>query len=115
MQFQILNNGEPMTMAEINAIAAKFWGKQVVNGKYAAPYDAMGADWFNNVGLQIANIENDPNPTKNQWDKVVARFAQMAALGENTIEGFNASWELYLPYVELCFHMKRKGLVPISL
>lgn len=56
-QFKILDkDNKPVTMNELDRIAATFWGKEIDKDRYANPYKgkAMVPNWFDIVGWAIA-------------------------------------------------------------
>ena len=112
MQFQILNNGKPLTMGELDKSAADFWGVEIDPKEYVAPKGFIWPmTWFNFIGESIAMM---PKGT-HDWSDVIGYLCRVAASGDTSFTEFQHSVVAYKHFIELCFYWKSLGYVPVTL
>lgn len=134
-KFKNIKTGHVYTINEIDEIAAKFWGKEVLTDEYAYPGEAMDGwmhmpNWFDMLGhpiedLQLFTYENNEGqliykraikPGTSEFD-----MSEVASLmlnehtrcSENT-QRMYSMLEVIKPYVELCFHLKELDIVGVG-
>lgn len=117
MKFQFKNNqGNVISINEIDAIAAAFWGQEVDPKYYAQPKVGMCQNWLDIIGWAIALY-----PEKNSelcMDTVAAYmlFTQSKWGGDKFSTEYFKEWVDTLdPYIQLCRHLQDQGMVAISL
>lgn len=114
MAFQILDkNNNAITLGQLDKEAANFWDVEVNSKSYAKPknFPAIGCDWYNWVGLSIAQL---PANKYIEWSDVVGKLCAIAAIGEVNMEGLLDSIKAYKPFIDLCFYWQSKGYKPVS-
>lgn len=110
MKFAIYNKeGKPITMGELDVEAAEFWKVEFSAKKYASPENCYYS-WFDNIGTAIADL----NQGKHEWYEVIGYFASIAAIGENSFQGFIDALKPFKPFIELCMYWESKGYTPVS-
>lgn len=108
--FQIRNSENcPLTLGQIDKIAADFWKVSVNDKTYCKPYNNY-MDWFNTIGSSINNFPKG----EIEWCKIIGYLCGTAAIGETNINDFYTALEYYKPYIELCFHFSTLGFVAVS-
>lgn len=109
--FQIKNSENcPLTLRQIDKIAADFWKVAVNDETYCKPFDNY-MDWFNIVGCSIDSLPKGEIP---EWNRIIGKLCEVAAIGETNIADFYTALEYYKPYIELCFHFSKLGFVAVS-
>jgi hypothetical protein len=110
-----------ISINDIDAIAAKFWGVEVSKQKYACPKQAQ-TNWFDMIGYAIAN----PGYYTTGWRNVICTFQSTLMDGvvcgpdgiifdmESTIDLAKSAIEYSWPYVELVQHFIELGFVPVK-
>lgn len=112
MKFQILDsNKNALTLGELDKIVCEFWGVELDSKNYAKPKNNY-PDWFNMVGCSIASLPNGEIP---EWNRVIGKLCEVAAIGETNINDFMQGLEFYKPYIELCFYFSKQKFTAISL
>lgn len=118
MSFKILDiNNNAVAIAELDADAAAFWGKDVHDRQYATPYTPkpnltmkerfefhiMNLNWFDKIGWVI---HFDKCTT---WEQV-----RIALMGPNMIKeyGYAMVAYTYLPYLSLITYWENNGYTP---
>lgn len=111
MQFQILNNGKPLTMGELDKSAADFWNVEASDHYVAPKGHHWTENWYQFIGATIAQM---PKGT-HEWSDIIGRLCGIAAIGETSFPAVLDSIKCYEPYIELCLHWKSLGYVPVTL
>jgi hypothetical protein len=113
------NKGAYVSINDIDVIAAKFWGVEVSNQRYASPKDKQ-TNWLDMIGYAIAN----PGNYTSGWRNVICTFQSTLTEGvicapngeifdiESTIDLAKSAIEYSWPYVELVQHFIELGLEP---
>lgn len=108
--FQIRNSENcPLTLGQIDKIAADFWKVEVNNETYCKPFTNY-LDWFNTIGNAINNFPRGVV----EWREVIGYLCGVAAIGETDINCFHAALAYYNPYIELCLHFSKLGFIAYS-
>ena len=110
MGFQILNNnGQALTMDELNKEAAAFWNVKP-SDYYAAPKSFhWSSTWFHYIGGAIAQMHGEY-----EWSDIIGNLCGIAAIGETSFSAVLDSIKCYAPFIELCLYWKAKGYTRIS-
>lgn len=112
MKFQILDaEGNALSMGKLDKEAAEFFGVPYSEKKYAKP-NPRATDWYNLIGYTIANF---PYKGRLSWDDVVGRLLCTAAFATDSFDELHNCIIAYKPHIELCYHWKSKGYIPVSL
>ena len=110
MGFAIYNKeGKPITMGELDVEAAKFWKVEFSAKKYASPENCPYS-WFDNIGIAITDLSQGSH----EWYEVIGYFTGVAAIGENSFQGFIDALKPFKPFIELCIYWESKGYTPVS-
>lgn len=111
MGFQILNNnGQALTMDELNKEAAAFWNVEP-SDHYAAPIGFhWSSNWFQHVGRAIAQMPKG----ECEWADIIGYLCSIAAIGETSFLVVLDFIKCYAPFIKLCLYWKAKGYTPIS-
>lgn len=115
-QFKNTKTNKIYTLNEIDAIAAKFWGKEIHSKHYAYPGEPLdkfihNPNWFDILGRAIEDcqyIKTKFGETHNEFD--MDKVASMI-LFDNTLYEKDADRKLEMaqfmrPYIELCYHLQ---------
>jgi hypothetical protein len=134
-QFKNLKTGHVYTLNEIDAIAAKFWGKEVLADEYAYPGEAMDRwmhmpNWFDMLGhpiedLQFFTYKDDegrliykraikPRSTEFEMNEVASLMLNDHTRCSENTKRMYSMLEFLKPYVELCFHLKELDIVGVG-
>lgn len=134
-QFKNLKTGHVYTLNEIDEIAAKFWGKEVLADEYAYPGEAWDMwshmpNWFDMLGHPIEDLQfftykdNEgqliykraikPRSTEFEMNEVASLMLNENTRHSKNTEKMYAMLEFIKPYVELCFHLKELDIVGVG-
>lgn len=111
MKFQILDTeGNALSMGELDRDAARFFNVPYDKKKYAKP-SMDSVSWYNPVGWAIT----DSGKGILDWIDVIAQMLTVCPICTNSIEELEISFRIFKPYIELCYHWKSKGYIPVCL
>lgn len=112
MEFQILDsNKNAITIGNLDREAADFFGVEFDDKLYACPKGKRGLDWFNWIGYSIAR---QPKKGNREWREIIGDMTSTCAICKDKDEFFK-DFENLRELIELCFHWKAKGYIPVSL
>lgn len=132
--FQFKQNDCILTLNEMDAIVAEFWGKEVHPKQYAYPGEGHGychaPNWFDILGHAIEDAQYfrtknedgsysyhkagyDKNP-EFRMDYLVSVILHNATVFPGSTDEVYDMLDFMKPYVELCFHLKKLGIFGIG-
>lgn len=128
--FMFQKGNEILTINAVDTIAAKFWGKEVSNHRYATPSsDGFSVNWFDILGHAIEDLQygNSHYDGKNHFvwaikrDEAVFSMPTVASMiifqftrNEDSAEHTLEMTKLLEPYIKLCYHLHSLGVTAIA-
>jgi hypothetical protein len=127
--FQFKQNDSILTLGEMDAIVAEFWGVEVHPKWYACPPDWPTMNWFDCIGhgiedLQyIYTLDHDDNrkyhhgingTNEFKMEKVIA-MVLFNSMAYASFKGMSYTASIYKPFIELCEHLDKLGITSIGL
>lgn len=133
MAFQFKNKETKQIyyLNDIDAIAAKFWGKDVHPKHYATPAQG-GANWFDVLGRAIEDLQYFHRKEEDgslyylrscsagnrvaefDMDEVAPMILCQLTRWNHNAEEVYTDVEILKPYVELCFHLKSLNIIGVG-
>lgn len=99
MTFQILHNGNALTIDELNKEAAAFFSIEHNDSEYAKP-SKYNFDWTDFIIFAISCIDK----RNIQWVEVIGKILTFATSLTKSYDDLQESIEIHRPYIELCYH-----------
>lgn len=127
--FQFKQNDRILTLGEMDAIVAEFWGVEVHPKWYACPPDWPTMNWFDCIGhgiedLQyIYTLDRDDNRIYRYGIDGTNEFKMLKVISMvifnsmvwDDFEGISITPSVYKPFIELCEHFDKLGITGIGL
>jgi hypothetical protein len=127
--FQFKQNDRILTLGEMDAIVAEFWGVEVHPRWYACPPEWPNMNWFDCIGhgiedLQyIYTLDRDDNRIyrygidgTNEFKMIkVISMVMFNSMVWNDFEGISDTPSMYKPFIELCEYLDKLGITGIGL
>ena len=109
MTFQILHNGNALTIDELDKEAAAFFGVEHNNNEYAKP-SKYNFDWTDIIIHAISCVDE----RNINWTKVITKILSNTTSLTRSYDDLQKSIKIFRPYIELCYHWQTKKYIPIS-
>lgn len=127
--FQFKQNDRILTLGEMDAIVAEFWGVEVDPKWYACPPECPTWNWFDCIGhgiedLQyIYTLDRDNNRKychgingTNEFKMIkVISMVLFYGMVWDDFKGISIMPSVYKPFIELCEHLDKLGITGIGL
>lgn len=127
--FQFKQKDRILTLGEMDAIVAEFWGVEVDPKWYACPPEWPTNNWFDCIGHGIEDLQyiyttredgskhyihgiNGTNEFK--MEKVIA-MVMFNSMAYASFKGMSHVASIYKPFIELCEHLDKLGITSIGL
>lgn len=132
--FEFKQNDRILTLGEMDSIVAEFWGKEVLTKEYAYPGEETcgvhAPNWFDILGRAIEdaqyfkthNLDGTYSYHKAGYyhkpefkmDKIVSVILCNATVFPDSIDEVYNMVNFMKPYIELCFHLKKLGIIGVG-
>lgn len=119
-QFKNKTTNQTLLLNEVDAIVAKFWGKEIDKKYYATPTDG-GCNWFDILGKSIEDCQYfkhksiEKNNLVFDMDTIASMILFHMTQYESNAEGKRKSVDYAMPYINLCYHLKSLHIVGVGL
>jgi hypothetical protein len=126
MSFQIKNKGVALSMHQLDAEAAKFWGKNNKEGQYATPYEEEShLNWYDMIGWAIARQGHTTRGWKNiistlyiiHIDTIMlaSKGEKLLAEEEEMVKDLKRIKVFLQPFIDLIQYWHDKGYEPVQI
>lgn len=126
--FQFKQNDRILTLGEMDAIVAEFWGVEVHPKYYACPPE-WHMNWFDCLGHGIEDLQyiyttkedgsrryhHGINGTNEFKMLKVISMVLFYSMAWDDFEGIPVIQSIYKPFIELCEHLDKLGITGIGL
>lgn len=127
--FQFKQNDRILTLSEMDAIVAEFWGVEVHPRWYACPPECPYMNWFDCLGHGIEDLQYISTTREDgsrryrhgingsnefEMEKVIA-MVMFNSMVYDSFKGMLHTPSVYKPFIELCEHLDKLGITGIGL
>lgn len=127
--FQFKQNDRILTLGEMDAIVAEFWGVEVDPKWYACPPDWPHMNWFDCIGHGIEDLQyifttredgsrryhhGIDGTSEFKMEKVIA-MVLFNSMAYSSFKSIPVTPSVYEPFIELCEHLDKLGITGIGL